>query len=130
MEIHEAAALRSKITLVIDENLLVLKSAMESYGFKVLSFRQGLQDPEIIPNLTGRAILTANSKDFLIDAVVHDFDVIAVENIKFIDDDKTRKNGTASKIASAIRESGLMTIRGNYLLTVLDDGKWKIKELL
>lgn len=117
---------RSKIVLIIDENLLSIKSALKDLGFKVASFPQGTRDEDMFTLLSGKAIVTQNSKDFKIDAIIHDFDIVSCEQIKFIDKDVTRKNITAQKIANAIRESNLTSIHYNSILTITDDGTWSI----
>ncbi len=76
-----------------------------------------------------RTILTANSKDFTDDAVHFDYDVIAVENIKFIDSRPDSTNQTVAKISGAIRRSQLATRKGNFLLTVEDDGSFHLRQL-
>jgi hypothetical protein len=128
MQIDELAA-RSNFTLVLDENLAALYDALRDFGFKVLSYPKGLKDSELVPFLTNKILITNNSKDFIIDALVHDFDIIGTESVKFIDDRKDRKNVTASKIAKAIRESNISLKRGNWLMVLMDDGSYKLKEL-
>ena len=123
-------SLRSKITIALDENLLQLKESLRSYGFKVITFKAGSKDPELFHLLQGMAILTKNVDDFKIDAVIHDFDIISIKNIKFIDDDKTDKNATARLISNAIRESEFYNKRGNWLLTIMNDGSYGLKLLV
>lgn len=124
------SAMRSKVTIVLDENLRQLRAALEDSGFRVLEFKSGTKDPDLIPHLTGRAILTKNTEDFKIDAVIHDFDIISIENIAFVDNKKDRSNETAKKIAHAVRHSGFTSKRGNWLLSIMNDGKWSLSELL
>ena len=123
------AAKRSKITLLIDENNLVLKQPLKLLGFKVVSYEQGMPDEKLWELAEGTAIVTANAKDFVVSAIVHDFDVIDIANLRFIDKDQTEKNSTAKKIASAIRESEFYSKRGNWLLTVYED-RHALKELV
>lgn len=117
---------RSKIVLIIDENLLSLKDAFKDLGFKVASFPQGTRDEDMFALLSGKTIVTQNSKDFKIDAIIHEFDIVSCEQIKFIDNDTTRKNITAQKISNAIRESNLSSVHYNAILTIKDDGTWSI----
>jgi len=128
MEINELAV-RSNFTLVLDENLYVLYEALRDSGFKVLKYPKGLKDSDLVPFLTNKILITNNSKDFVIDALVHDFDIIATESIKFIDDKKDRKNELAIKIASAIRESNISLRRGNWIMNLKNDGTYNLKEL-
>lgn len=119
---------RSKLTLVIDENMLAVKAALKNLGFRVVSFPQGTKDEEMFSLLSNTVIVTKNSKDFKVDAVIYDFDIVACEQIKFIDDDSTRKNQTAQKISNAIRESNISSVHYNAILTIKDDGNWDIKK--
>jgi hypothetical protein len=127
--IIEANAMRSKITLLLDENLSSLKPGLRDAGLKVISFDSKTPDDTLIELAEGLAILTNNSKDFLNDAVAGDYDVISTENIKFIDTLTTRKNSTVQKIVKAIRESGLYTRKGNFHLSINDDGSFVLKQL-
>jgi hypothetical protein len=63
------------------------------------------------------------------DAVHYDYDVIAVEGIKFIDSRPDRTNQTVAKIAGAIRRSELATRKGDFLLTIRDDGSFHLRQL-
>lgn len=128
MELNELAA-RSNFTLVLDENLSVLYDSLRDFGFKVLIYPKGLKDSELVPFLTNKILITNNSKDFVIDALVHDFDIIGTESIKFIDDKRDRKNITSIKIANAIRETNISLRRGNWHMSLKDDGTYSLKEL-
>lgn len=123
------AAMRSKLTIHVDENSYKLIDALRDSGFKVLKVQAGMDDIELSRSFEGDVVLTQNSKDFLSSAVIYDFDVISIERIKFIDDKPDRTNQTAKKISTAIRESEFYLKRGNFLLTIFDDGKWHLKEL-
>jgi hypothetical protein len=122
-------ARRSKLTILLDENLEPLKDGLRDSGFKVISVKKGMPDEEIKELAEGTVILTKNSKDFVNDAVRFDYDIVAIENIKFIDTDKTRKNQTVEKVSNAIRESDFASKRGNFLLTIEDTGHYRIKSL-
>jgi len=128
--IIEAHALRAKITILLDENLFMLKDGLKDAGLKVITIASGTPDEKIIELAEGLAILTKNSQDFLEDAVSGDFDVISVEGIKYLDTDKTRKNQTVKKIINAIRDSGLYLKKGHFNLIVKDDGSFHLKELI
>src|SRR5271165_4466422 len=90
-------------TIMLDENLRVLEPVLEDDGFKVIVPHQGLKDEALKAKARGWAILTKNSKDFVDDAVSYDYDVIAVEDIKFIDHQNDRTNDTVRKISNAVR---------------------------
>jgi hypothetical protein len=62
--------------------------------------------------LRGWAILTRNSSDFVDDAARYDYDVIGIEDIKFIDDKPDRTNETVRKISGAVRRSQIGRLRG------------------
>lgn len=128
-EILTELALRSKITIFLDENILQLRSALKDFGYKVVVLKKGTPDEEIWELAQGWCILTQNSKDFISNAPEYDYDVIAIENIKFIDNEPTRKNLTVQKISKAIKQSHITSLKGNFLLTVLDTGEWNLRIL-
>lgn len=130
LEKVQSAAMRSKITIMLDENLLELKDGLKDAGFKVITLRQGMSDEDIGELSEGHAILTKNSKDFLKNAKPFDYDIISVELIKFIDTAKTRKNHTVQKIANAVRDSKFYLLRGNFLLRIRDNGTYQIEDIL
>lgn len=121
---------RGYFTIFLDENLLALKVGLEADGFKVISPRSGSDDEEIKHQARGCAILTNNSKDFRDDAARCDYDVIAVEAIKFIDSKPDRTNLTVRKVSGAIRRSQMARKRGNFLLKVHDDGRFVLESLV
>lgn len=123
------AAMRSKLTIHVDENSLKLVEALRDSGFKIRVVPSGVDDNELAIDFEGDVVLTANPKDFKTNAVIYDFDIISIEHIKFIDDKKDRTNETAKKIATAVRESEFYLKRGNFLLDISSDGKWKLIEL-
>jgi len=123
-------AARSKITILVDEQVSVLKDGLRDAGLKVITIASGTPDEKIIELAEGLAILTKNSVDFLGDAVAGDYDVISIEAVKFLDDDKTRKNQTVQKVVKAIRESGLYVEKGNFQLVIHDDGSFVMKRLV
>lgn len=126
----QEAAVGSRVHISLDENLLGLRDALRDLGFKVTTFSPGTPDEEMYHQISYTLVLTKNVQDFLIEAVIHDFDIIDVRQIKFIDTEKTRKNQTAQKIAKALRESGVTHKRGTFQLIVQDDGKWEAKQLI
>lgn len=99
-------------TILLDENLRGLQSGLEDDGFKVIVPPPGLQDDALRRMARGWAILTKNSQDFVGEAVRHDYDVIGIEDIKFIDDRPDRTNDTARKVSAAVRRSRLATRKG------------------
>lgn len=116
-------------TILLDENLRALESALEDDGFKVVMPPQGLPDEALKRMARGWAVLTSNSRDFIEDAVRYDYDVIGVEEIRFIDTKRDRTNDTVRKISGAVRRSRLATTRGNFLLKVRDNGSFHLQQL-
>jgi hypothetical protein len=117
-------------TIMLDENLRGLESALEDDGFKVVLPAQGLADELLKRKARGWAILTKNAQDFIHDAVRYDYDVIGIEDIRFIDDKPDRTNETVRKISAAVRRSQLGTRRGNFLLKIRDNGTFHLQQLL
>ena len=99
---------------MLDENPRILESALEDDGFKVVMPRQGLQDETLKRQARGWAILTRNSRDFIDDAVRYDYDVIGVEDIKFVDGKTDRANETVREVSSAVRRSQLAARKGIF----------------
>jgi hypothetical protein len=127
--IRLAMSKRSKLTIFLDENLHQLKSPLRSRGFKVITLPKGVSDDYIKELLEGCAILTNNSKDFIDDAYSMDYDILGIEDIKFIDDAQDGKNQTVKIIEQAIRASTISSLKGNFLLRIYNDGKWKLEDL-
>jgi hypothetical protein len=117
-------------TSMLDENLRVLETALDDDGFKVVVPPRGLSDSELKRMAKGWAIVTRNSRDFIDDSVRYDYDVIAIEDIKFIDDKPDRTNDTVRKISGAVRRSQIGRIRGNFLLKVRDNGTFRLQQLV
>lgn len=78
----------------------------------------------------GWAILTKNSHDFIDEAVRYDYDVIGIEDIKFIDGKPERANETVRKISNAVRRSKLATSKGNFWLRIRDNGSFHLQQLV
>jgi hypothetical protein len=117
-------------TILLDENLLGLESGLEDDGFKVIAPQPGLEDEELKRKARGWAILTRNSQDFVHDAVRFDYDVIGIEDIKFIDAKPDRTNETVGKISAAVRRSQIGTRRGNFWLRIRDNGSFHLEQLV
>jgi len=115
-------SISSKITLLLDENLIQLKSALKDAGFKILQFRRGMPDSELKEMAEGTAIVTQNSKDFISDAVAFDYDILALDTLKFIDTQPDRTNQAVQKIVKAARETGIFSHKGHFLLKLTETG--------
>ena len=116
-------------TILLDENLRGLELALEDDGFKVILPLQGLTDEALKRKARGWAILTKNSQYFIDDAVRYDYDVIGIEDIRFIDDQPDRTNETVRKISHAVRRSQIATRKGNFWLKVQDNGSFHLQQL-
>jgi len=130
MEQMNEMSIRSKLTIALDENLLQLKEGLKASGFKVMVFKPGTQDHDLFHLMQGMSVLTKNDDDFQVDAVIHDFDIISIKNLKFIDGDTSSKNKTVSIIAKAIRQSKFYNKRGNWLLNIMNDGSFNLEQLV
>jgi hypothetical protein len=117
-------------TVLLDENLRGLEPALEDDGFKVVVPPQGQKDEALKRMARGWAILTRNSQDFIDDAVRHDYDVIGIEEIRFVDSKGDRTNATVRKISEAVRRSQLGTRRGNFWLRIRDNGSFHLQQLV
>jgi hypothetical protein len=115
-------------TILLDENLRNLETALEDDGFKVVMPPQGLSVEVLKRKARGWAILTRNSKDFVFDAVRYDYDVIGIEDIRFVDDKPDRTNETVQKISAAVRRSQIGTRKGNFVLKIRDNGSFHLEQ--
>ncbi len=116
-------------TILLDENLEVLQEALEDAGYKVVRLPKGWPDHEIKKLAQGWSILTKNSQDFVEDALSYDYDVIALEDVQFVDSRKERTNETVRKVAGALRRSQLASRKGNFVLKIHDDGSFHLRQL-
>lgn len=121
---------RSKLTIALDENLLQLKEGLKANGFKVMVFNPETKDVDLFHLMQGMSVLTKNEKDFTLDAVIHDFDVISLKNLKYIDNDNSVKNKTVLIISKAIRDSKFYNQRGNWLLSIKNDSSYELEPLV
>ena len=117
-------------TILLDENLRGLEAGLEDDGFKVIVPQQGLSDEALKRKARGWAVLTRNSQDFVEDSVRYDYDVIGLEDVKFVDDRGDRTNDTVRKISGAVRRSQLGTRKGNFWLKVRDNGSFHLEQLV
>jgi hypothetical protein len=123
-------AKQAYFTILLDENLSVLEAGLEDDGYKVVMPPQGLRDEALKRKARGWAILTKNSEDFVDDAVRHDYDVIGLEDVKFVDARQDRTNETVRKISTAVRRSQMGTRKGNFWLKIRDNGSYHMEQLV
>ena len=117
-------------TILMDENLRGLEPGLEDDDFKVIVPVQGLKDEALKKKARGWAILTRNSQDFVTEAVRYDYDVIGIEDVRFVDDKPDRTNDTVRKISAAVRRSQIATRKGNFWLKVRDNGSFHLEQLV
>jgi hypothetical protein len=117
-------------TILLDENLRALEAGLEDDGFKVVVPEAGLPDEALKRKARGWAILTRNSQDFIADAVHFDYDVIGLEDVRFVDDKPDRTNSTVRKLSAAVRRSHLGTRCGNFWLKLRDNGSFHLEQLV
>lgn len=116
-------------TILLDECLAALERGLEDHGFKVIVPSQGLDGETLKRTARGWAILTRNSQDFVEDAVRYDYDVIGIEDIRFVDE-SDRTDETVRKVSAAVRRSQLGTRKGNFCLRVRDNGSFHLEQLV
>ena len=98
--------------LLEDEKLAALETPLEDRGFKVfLPSQISLSTREDIKRKAKNwAILTQNSSDLIDDACRLDYDVIGIEDLKYIGEPEHHIDQTARKICDAIRRSHLVLL--------------------
>jgi hypothetical protein len=117
-------------TIVVDEHLRSLKAGLEDEGYKVVLPPSGASDEDIKELAKGGwTILTRNSNDFVDDALHYDYDIIALEDVKFVDSKQDRTNRTIVKVAGALKRSQLASRKGNFVLSIRDDGSFHLRQL-
>jgi hypothetical protein len=62
--------------------------------------------------------------------VRYDYDIIGIEDIKFVDDKGERTNETVRKISDAVRRSRIGTRKGNFWLKIRDNGSFHLEQLV
>ena len=123
--------------LVLDANdALGLADALSQMNFHTITIqvpkgqhKKGLSDDQIIKEkLGGRILITKNAKDFIAAAPIYDFGIISLEDLSFIDKDKSQKNKTAKMISKAITEFSLGSQKA-FILTLKATGKHQFTAL-
>lgn len=111
-------------TLVLDENALMLQSAIKGRNIRVLTPPSGMIDDSIKSMLlANRILVTRNTKDFVDDASSFDYGIISLEHLKFLDPEPDpSKNQTVKLISKAIIDHGLWSLRHGFLVVLSDNG--------
>jgi hypothetical protein len=117
--------------IVFDENLAGLASALREANIKVVEIPAGTTDALIIQNyLFHRILVTKNTKDFLEQAPIHEYGIISLEGLSFVDASPSfAENKTARLISQAISKSKLWSRGAKFLLELRDDGKHRLSSL-
>ena len=106
-----------KYQIVLDENLLELLEPLRLADFKVFTLPQKSSDEDIKKlAASGLTILTKNTKHFIHDAVRLDYDIISLDNLKFIDPIQTIQNKTVKLIRRAVQDTEMSTKKENFVL--------------
>jgi hypothetical protein len=121
----------ARATIVVDENVSSLMSALREANFRVITPSKGLDDHEIKKNiLAHRMLVTNNTKDFLDDAPVLDYGIIGLEALGFIDSASNYKdNKIAQMISKAVSEFDLISERSGYVLMLKPNSQHVFKRL-
>jgi hypothetical protein len=117
--------------LVVDEDVQALASALRGANIKVVVPPSGMKDEKIKEELLyHRIIVTRNSADFIHDAPIHEYGVISLANLSFVDSNpEYAKNKTAQMISKALSDYSLWSKGAKFLLELSDDGNHGLREL-
>lgn len=117
--------------IVLDENVAVLAAALREANIKVVEIPAGTEDTLIIQNfLFHRILVTRNTRDFLEEAPIHEYGIISLEKLSFIDSSPAfSTNKTARLISQAISGYGLWAKGAKFLLELRDDGNHVLTSL-
>lgn len=112
-------------TIVLDENLFELRSALQDLNLVVIVPEKGTPDSKIIDSLlSGRILITKNSKDFVNWASSFNFGIIALDHLNFIDaEPRGSKNQTAKRISEVLISHRLWSKRHGFILNILNVGE-------
>lgn len=114
----------ARMSLLIDENVNYLLPALQGANFKCVTPKAGMSDEDIQEQmLPGRVLITNNTKDFIDGIPVHDYGVIGLEALRFIDPSPTYKdNQTVRMISKAISDHKIVSNRSGFVLMLHPDG--------
>lgn len=110
--------------LVVDENVLSLAAPLEKLNMHVVIPPKGMEDANIAKMLLGgRILVTANPDDFIEQAPVFDFGIIALDKLKFIDKSQDGiNNRTVKAINAAIIKHSLWSKSKAFKVTLNESG--------
>ena len=117
--------------VVLDEGLWGLEKALRDANILVVKLPTGLDDEEIKESLLSfRIMVTKNPADFIDDAPVYEYGIIALNKLKAIDYAPSyRKNKTVQLISRAMSWYKLWAKGAKFLLELREDGKHHLEEL-
>jgi hypothetical protein len=116
--------------LVLDESLRALEVGLEEEGYKVITALPG-SDDQALKRLAkgGWCIVTDHSEAFIADALHYDYDIIGLDDLALIDAMAHGINETVVKIVGALQRSGVALRKGNFVLTIREDGAFHLRQL-
>jgi hypothetical protein len=117
--------------IVLDADLTGLTPALREANIKVVEIPPGTKDTLVVRNyLFHRVVVTRNTKDFLEDAPIHEYGIISLEGLTFIDMSPSfAENRTARLISQEISKKKLWSKGARFLLELRDDGKHRLSFL-
>lgn len=117
--------------VVLDNGLFGLESALKEANILVVKLHPGISDDAIKEQLLPhRIIVTNNPADFVDDAPVHEFGVIALDQLAFIDSAPSfKENRTVRLLSRAMSQYHLWEKGAKFLLELHEDGKHQLHEL-
>ena len=112
-------------TVVLDENLWHLVQALKDKNMHVIMPDAKMNDQKIKHDLlSNRILITENSKDFVRDASVYDYGIIATEKLSSKDVDNV-----VQKIQDALIDHSLWSKRHGFIVYLKDNGTSDYREL-
>jgi hypothetical protein len=117
--------------VVLDETVAGLASALREANIKVVELPAGTADAVMRQAyLFHRILVTSNTKEFLEEAPIHEYGIVSLEKLTFIDPSPSfATNITAQMISQAISAYGLWTKGAKFLLELRDDGQHELTPL-
>jgi hypothetical protein len=117
--------------VVLDENLVGLESALREANIQVVKSSAGLSDYQNKEQfLSHRILITKKALDFIDDAPVYEYGVVALDKLAFIDPaQEYSKNKTVQLISKALSKYGLWAKGAKFLLELHGDGKHQLTDL-
>ena len=121
----------ARTRLVVDENVNYLAQPLKEANLQVTTPPAGMDDETIKQMLlSGRILVTKNTKDFVTDAPILEYGIIGLEALPFIDSSKTYKdNKTAQMISRAISRYNLKAKHSGFILMLHPNGRHVLRDI-